>query len=317
MDDSLYDYLVSEILKGPYVKVTAWDLEKRTLVLTSVEIENQFNSFKSLFNLTFNLNVSESIQNEIQLRRQIVLVLRYLERKFNEIGFEYRIGEDGEEIRKFNWEKYVKYDFTSITTDNGWDNLYRNTKPDPSGEYEMDDGHMFGSDYDIEAEMMVRNQIIQLQEMFRNFKKEKFDFLSSPTNSKEQSPLAVKYGKNQPIPIDLKIKEKQEKLRRLIKDEINTLDNHWEYAFFNEKDCDDFIEILVSYFTDQEYSLPDDPIKTRNKCKTKLALALRSIYDLGTSAKVLRSDLGYFMIIKKLSAFSNLGDEQIYSCLTK
>ncbi len=176
--------MASRILRGPYVKVVDWNKDERKLMLVPVNIEQEFNRFKSQFDMAFNINGFKSIEEKIQVRHEIDIALNYLGEKFNEIGFEYRIGEDGEEIKKFNWVKYVKYDFTSITTDNGWDNLYRNTKPDPSGEYEMDDGHMFGSDYDMEAEMMVRNQIIELQEMFRIFKCNKIDLLSKNSNPK-------------------------------------------------------------------------------------------------------------------------------------
>lgn len=188
MDDSLYDKLAAKIIRGPYVKVTNLDTEKRTLVLAPVEIAEEFKGFKYNFETRFNLIVSDSVQKEIQLRHEINIALNYLGEKFNEIGFEYRIGEDGEEIRTFNWAKYVKYDFNSLTTDNGWDNLYRNTKPDSSGEYEMDDGHMFGSEYDAEAEELVRKQIKKIQELFEKFKKEKIFQLSKGINTNKYLP---------------------------------------------------------------------------------------------------------------------------------
>lgn len=183
MDYALYNSVASRILSGPYVKVVDWNKDERKLMLVPVNIEQEFNCFKSQFDMAFNINGFKSIEEKIQVRHEINKALNYLGEKFNEIGFEYRIGEDGEEIRTFNWAKYVKYDFNSLTTDNGWDNLYRNTKPNSSGEYEMDDGHMFGSEYDVEAESMVKSSIKKLQELFEIFKGEIIKELSGVKNS--------------------------------------------------------------------------------------------------------------------------------------
>ncbi|MEG0916797.1 MAG: hypothetical protein RSF68_07280 [Myroides sp.] len=104
-----------------------------------------------------------------------------------------------------------------------------------------------------------------------------------------------------------------------IKEQINNIDSNkkWEYLFFNEKDFLNFVTLLAKYFSNYEdFEVPNSNINIRKQTKTRFAKCLREIhYEL--SENPLSSDDIFFSIIRKLSVFSELKNNQIYSALTK
>lgn len=253
-----------------------------------IDIESEFGKFQDKFNSVFTTKSEK--KNAI----------KYFDQFFNhQLGFVWVKDEDvpSGETHVFRWSALVHYDYYDGS--DYW--VYFRAGDD-------ENNHIFKG-YDEKIEQLALEAHKGLINKFETFKKEK------EIEIFEGDPLPVKKenDKNQPSTlIDLKIKKRQEELRRSIKDEINTLDKQWKSAFFKEKDCDDFIEILVSYFTNQEYSLPDDPIPTQKGCKTKLSIVLNSIYKLGLTNKMLSRDDGYLKICKILFVFSGYTLTKIY-----
>jgi hypothetical protein len=93
----------------------------------------------------------------------------------------------------------------------------------------------------------------------------------------------------------------------------------WEYAFINEKDYNQFTNILTSFF---EYgyiveSLPETKIKLKKSCKTKVARVLGEIHKELSNEDILHTDTEYFKIIRILSRFETVKEEDLYKALTR
>jgi hypothetical protein len=278
--------------KYPEGIVNSWDVIDFTKDI--INIESEFAKFKDKFNLVFNTIID------------IAYALEKFEELFYELGYVTLPDESSisGERKQIDFTKLVFYEIEKYKGYSNYWLYHRNWEGDE---------HIFKG-YDEEIKEIALETYQDLINKFKTFKDEK------ETETLEGSPLPVENesDKNQPSThIDQKIKERQEELRRSIKADINTLDNQWESAFFYEKDCDHFIEILVSYFTNQKYFLPDDPIPTQKGCKVKLAIVLNAIYKSGRTGKMLKRDEDYLKICKKLFVFSKLNLKLIYRDISR
>jgi hypothetical protein len=92
----------------------------------------------------------------------------------------------------------------------------------------------------------------------------------------------------------------------------------WEYAFVNEKDLNDFADLLTRYFEYQPYDLPKKIIELKKDCRTRFAKSLRPIHkELSNENKKLKSDIEFFEIIKVLNHFKKMSYEELYQAITR
>ena len=108
------------------------------------------------------------------------------------------------------------------------------------------------------------------------------------------------------------------KTKKMIADELEIMDKNkgWAYAFKTESDYNSFVDLLTCYFEFKEFTLPSTTIKLTRDCKTKLAKTLRPIHK-ELSEKALKSDTDFFKIVRILSHFENLNDDEIYKTITR
>lgn len=89
------------------------------------------------------------------------------------------------------------------------------------------------------------------------------------------------------------------------------------YAFDNDKDYNLFVEMLTCFFTYQHYDLPNQTIRLKKGCKTRLAKTLGDIHRELSNEKSLKGDDNFFVIVKKLNQFENESDLELYKALTR
>lgn len=106
--------------------------------------------------------------------------------------------------------------------------------------------------------------------------------------------------------------------KNVITEHFNAMDNNsYKYAFKIEQDFNVFINILTNHFEYKEYSLPENTIQLKRGCKTKLAATLGKIHsELGNVDKF-SSDIEYFKIVKCLSHYTDLSNDELYKSLTR
>ena len=111
--------------------------------------------------------------------------------------------------------------------------------------------------------------------------------------------------------------ESKSTYKEIISETFESMDNKgWGYAFRSEYDYNLFVDLLTNFFEGKPYSLPEKTIQLKRRCKTKVATELEDIYNtLGEG--ILKSDKNFFAIIKILSEFNTLTDNDLYKALTK
>ena len=96
------------------------------------------------------------------------------------------------------------------------------------------------------------------------------------------------------------------------------MDNRgWEYAFTSEQDYNLFVNLLTDFFQHNEYTLPEKQIQLKRGCKTKLASILGKIHSELSNVDKFSSDTNYFEVVKCLSHFTKLSNEELYKSLTR
>jgi hypothetical protein len=122
---------------------------------------------------------------------------------------------------------------------------------------------------------------------------------------------------NKPEKKEEELTEPQNQTKKIIEDNFNNMDEQgWEYAFRHKEDYKSFVDLLTKFFEQREYKLPDNIIKLKRDCKTKLAKTLRDIHrDL--SEHKLRTDYNFFEIIRILNHFENLSNNELEKVLTR
>jgi len=107
--------------------------------------------------------------------------------------------------------------------------------------------------------------------------------------------------------------------RNAIDEQFVLLDNDkgWKYAFKNESDYKLFTDLLVNLFIGKNYALPKDAIKLQRGCKTRLAATLGKIQGELSNCDKLINDEDFFKIVKVLSHYKNLTNDQLYKDLTR
>ncbi|MFO8065951.1 MAG: hypothetical protein R6U11_00070, partial [Bacteroidales bacterium] len=135
------------------------------------------------------------------------------------------------------------------------------------------------------------------------YKNELISFIDSFSNKTEQK--------------EEKLTEPQNPTKKIIEDHFSNIDEKgWEYAFRYKEDYESFVSLLTKFFEQNEYKLPDNIIKLKRDCKTKLAKTLRDIHrDL--SEHKLRTDYNFFEIIRILNHFEALSNNELEKTLTR
>lgn len=89
----------------------------------------------------------------------------------------------------------------------------------------------------------------------------------------------------------------------------------WEYAFRNRTDYSLYVSLLESHFQHPNYELPSQVIPLRPGSKSQMAIALGSIHkELGEK---LKGDNAFFDIVRVLSHFHKVDDENLYKDLSR
>ena len=128
------------------------------------------------------------------------------------------------------------------------------------------------------------------------------------------------FEKALPMQIFPKKGQGHSRTRQIIFSHLEALDKNkgWEYAFSNEPDFNKFLDLLSCYFEFKPYTLPEQIIMLKKDCKTRFAKALSPIHkELSSENKKLRSDKEFFKIVKTLSHFKDLTDNEIYQAITR
>ena len=88
----------------------------------------------------------------------------------------------------------------------------------------------------------------------------------------------------------------------------------WNYFFFNQTDLNTFLNAIAEYFISGKCIMP--PIVLQKLCKTRLCIALNSIYHHYKGVPV-NEFSGILKLLKKLPAFEEQTNHQIYKSLTR
>lgn len=135
------------------------------------------------------------------------------------------------------------------------------------------------------------------------------NFLSNRSN--------IQQPKNEPLsPQPMSIEENR--TNKKINELFEVMDNKgYKYAFMTEQDYNTFTDILTNFFELKEYKLPKVPIQLKRNCKTKLAATLGKIHSELSNVDKFSGDTDYFNIIKCLSHYSTLSNDELYKALTR
>lgn len=90
----------------------------------------------------------------------------------------------------------------------------------------------------------------------------------------------------------------------------------WGYAFRNINDFTTFVDLLQSFFDRKTYEVPKNLIILRSRTQTRVARTLREIVQ-ELSPSTLRNNDDLFRIVRVLSPFAEMSNEQIYRALTR
>jgi hypothetical protein len=114
------------------------------------------------------------------------------------------------------------------------------------------------------------------------------------------------------------LKRTNDKTERIIIDYIDTLDSNsgWEFCFKNQNDLTLFVNLLAEYFQHKNPSIPLKKIAINRGSKTRLCNRLKTIHsELGEHS--LRSDEGFYKVIKVIKDINQMTNDQIYKLMTK
>ncbi|MCU4158260.1 hypothetical protein J1N10_19965 [Carboxylicivirga sp. A043] len=101
-----------------------------------------------------------------------------------------------------------------------------------------------------------------------------------------------------------------------IQSEFDMIDKKgWEYVFFNESDYKKFVFLLNSFLLGEFKEVDVELIKTKPRCKTKLASTLGSIYL--SKFENLNSNKEFIKLVRVFEVFSDVPDKQLYDALKR
>ena len=108
------------------------------------------------------------------------------------------------------------------------------------------------------------------------------------------------------------------KTKAAIDEQFEKLDGKgWAYAFKKEADYEIFSNLLVKYFENEKYELPNKTIGLNKRCKTRLAATLHSIHSECAFCEILKKDTGFFQIIRILEPFHSTPQTSLYHLISK
>ena len=123
-------------------------------------------------------------------------------------------------------------------------------------------------------------------------------------------PLSINIENTQVLPEELTVRE-------IIKYFNSTEKQGWEFAFIEEQDFNDFADLLALNLEQKSVTLPEKIFKLKKRTKTKVSAILKTIHDEISNVDTLKGNTEYFDIIKLLSLFSDMNNDEIYKSLTK
>ncbi len=95
-------------------------------------------------------------------------------------------------------------------------------------------------------------------------------------------------------------------------------DEGWKYAFWDENDYNEYVDLLAKFFAREDYSIPTVKIQLKRNTKTKVAKALGTIHGEITH-KNLKHDKPFFEIARVLNLLDEEfpTDDGLYNALSK
>ncbi|MDB0058323.1 hypothetical protein N9F17_02200 [Salibacteraceae bacterium] len=135
-------------------------------------------------------------------------------------------------------------------------------------------------------------------------------------NREDEFEANLKYWENELTKLDSKsdssISSENETAQKI----ISLFDAHkgWDHYFDKEKDFKQLLELLQLNLSGREYTLPNNPIKTKKRTKTDLGNLLGRIHKL-SPVQTLRSDKKFIALIKTIDSFQN--EKNVYRAITR
>jgi hypothetical protein len=111
---------------------------------------------------------------------------------------------------------------------------------------------------------------------------------------------------------------KKSKTEKFILEMFDNLDTNkgWEYAFIDKSEFDLYLNILVKFFKQEEYKLPENQIKLKKRSQTRTATLLGQLYS-ELAENQLSQDKKYLEIVRVLKPFYVKSDAKLYKDLTR
>jgi hypothetical protein len=123
--------------------------------------------------------------------------------------------------------------------------------------------------------------------------------------------------------VELKLSELNEApttIKEIIKDEIEGIEinKSWDYVFLNERNYNNFVELLGAYLSGYKYTIPNFKIELVSTRKTKFAKCLKRIYDRANpTTKPMHSDKKFYELLRFIKDYENDTDTHINKLMTR
>lgn len=111
-----------------------------------------------------------------------------------------------------------------------------------------------------------------------------------------------------------------EKISKIIDDLIKEIDKkkEWESIFYEEQDYSKYKKLLIQYFTDESFKIPEITIKTRPRTIAKVSPLLKGLHEqFSDFGGHLKKDTRFHDIVRILHEWKNKNPDQIYKAIYK
>lgn len=116
---------------------------------------------------------------------------------------------------------------------------------------------------------------------------------------------------------EIVIEEDEGRTYEFIKEEFFRIDvNGWKYCFKTESDYKIFTKLLSDFFEHKNPTFLPYKISLRQGSKTRFAKALRPIHK-ELSGMSLKADKKFFALLRNITQFENLTNDEIYQAVTR
>lgn len=160
------------------------------------------------------------------------------------------------------------------------------------------------------------NQIISITEVKQNIETEP-TIVNEKTNSPKHDAV-IHETPNKNIPTNSA--QKRENIINKIQSLLSEIDRikGWESIFFEEKDYLEYRDILVNFFSDPNFKIPQTTIKTKNKTISKLSILFKGIHEHYSEMRGhLLKDYRFHQVVRILNEWKDKNPMQIYKAIYK